>query len=142
MKPLEMTRISAWAINHLLNHYEIGSMAIKFNGDDDNWHVGHNSTMALVSGRMAAKIEFDGKAASIYIPDIHQVIRPEHIKDFRPEEHGIEHKWIEDFKGDVEDDIMAELDIDRDLIPGIDGPRRMVPKSPIRRKINIGRALR
>ncbi len=138
LNDLKMKRIAAWAINHLLSHYELGSMAEKFNGDDDNWAVDVPiSATATRSGRLIAKVEFEGPQLTIYIPDAYQIIRGGHIRDFRPEDHGIQIKTVELFTGGTEDDIVAELAFDEDLIPALDGPRRMVPKSPVNRKFRI-----
>jgi hypothetical protein len=140
---LRMTRIAAWAINHLLNHYQLGNLAEKFNGDDDSWSVDVPiSVSATRHERMVAKVEFEMGDLTIYIPDIYQVIRSGHIKDFDPRDYGIVVKTIENFTtGDVEDDITAQLTVDEAMIPLLDGPRRMVPKSQHRRKFQVIGAL-
>ena len=133
-----MSRIAAWGVHQLLRQYELGSMAEKFNGDDDRWAVDvPKSATALIDDKMAAKVEFSEEYIAIFIPDIYQCIRSGHISEFDPMLYGIQVKNIPDFKGDTPDDIVAEIDIDPDMITGLNSPRRHVPKSPRRRKIRV-----
>ncbi len=135
-----MTRVAAWALNKLLAHpeYELGSMAVRFNGDDGQWDVDVPvKVTALLYGRMVAVVEFDGNDVSIFIPNADDIIRRGHLRDFVAHEHNIIYNTIEDFKGDTEDDMVADITVDPDMVTGLDGPRRMVPKSTITRQFKI-----
>lgn len=138
LEALQMKRVAAYAINYLIKHYKLGNAAEKFNGDDERWIVDVPVTAkALIRDRLVAVVEFGDTWVRVFIPKAVDILRRAHVRETDLRAHGITEKTMEDVLGNVEDDIVAKLNIDLREIPGLDSPRRKIPTTTMRRKFKI-----
>ena len=138
MRWLQIQRKAAFALNQLCNEMQLGSMALRFNGDDcAAWAVhGEHYAVALNRGRRAAEVIIEGSTVTIVIEDIYRIIRGQHVSKFDPAEFGIRRNASTNIYGDKEPDIVATWELEQE-IPGLELRHRPVPKVPRVRPVKV-----
>ena len=124
-------RQAAWAVTQLCNHVGLGTLAERFDPEyPDEWSVlNTGSVKALKNKVLVAEVLIEGEKVTVIIPDIHLIVRQQHLADFIPEEFGITHKTGENFMGDVDPDLVADFPLPEDKTVFRGSPRPM-PRSP------------
>jgi len=132
---LVLTRQCAAAMNELCQQLRLGNQAIKFVGDDAaQWDVLSPLEVNVVpDGRKVAQITLVDEELEIVVPDVYELIRPEHVADFDPLVHDIAVNPARDWKGDKQPDLIV-----RGPVPEVArGPRVFIPKEHSRRKWRV-----
>jgi len=117
-------RVAALCLNSLIKETNIGSLAYRFDSEDpEAWmFVDDYFVKAVINNRTAATLQFiTANTIHLTVNNIFSIIRPQHIKDFNPPEHGITVNTKRNWRMDKEDDISIEWSIP-DEIPGLERP--------------------
>ena len=141
---LVISRISAYCLNTLAEHYGFGTMVHRFQGDDpDAWCEASVGCSALIHGRPVAVLHMDPlpigdtlpAKITIHINDIRHIVRPKNLSDFDPGEYGIELNNTINWMGDKEPDIVADIHLEapEEQIPGLYSPRNFLPQTTMGR---------
>jgi hypothetical protein len=131
-------RRAAHGLNQLVSHLELGTLGRRFYSDEpDQWSVVTvNQVIALKNGRKVAEVYMGRERATITVDDAYLLIRTQHLKEFDPQQYGIQVCTAHDFLGEkIRPDLEATVDVSE--VPGLDLPERPLPKSPRRRKIQV-----
>jgi hypothetical protein len=135
-------RKAAAAMNALVVELQLGSLAVRFDGDQDSeWSV-HNSEhlIAIKDGQRVADIQLHDNEVTIEIEDAYLLIRHNHLKEFNPYEFGINICRELDFKGDkVRPDLCANFD--QPPVLGLNLPKQPMERTIMSRNAKVIRAL-
>ena len=137
---LQLRRIAAYAVKEVCQSYPttpLGNKAVALIGDNpDEWDVSGSDINALVDGKVAAHVHIIGDIALVCVPDWYGLIRPEHIPDFDPAEHGLEtDSGYNPATGEPFDDDEIEVRIDN--VPNLNAPEVSIPRTPRRQPIQV-----
>lgn len=137
---LVISRIGAYCLNTLTEHHGMGTMVHRFIGDDaEAWCESTLGCRALINGKPVATLFMDPlpdgnklpTKVTIHIESIWGMVRPKNIGEFDPAEYGIEVNYTQNWMGDKEADLIADIHLDHveEQIPGLFTPRKALPQS-------------
>jgi hypothetical protein len=137
---LQDRRKAAYALNTLCREIGLGTMAERFDPEDPReWAPhGNGEFHALKNGSSVAHVQVLDETAIIAIENCYRLIRGKHITEFDPTEHGFYPQKM-DWKRDPEPYVI-HISLPED-IPGLNAPNNPVPRSPVKTKPRVIRAL-
>jgi hypothetical protein len=143
MNPALITRRkAAAAMNALTTELQLGSLAVRFDGDaDQDWAV-HDDTfvVAMKDGERVATVSLSAGMVNIEVEDAYLLVRHNHLKEFDPYTYGIDICKARDFKGDkVRPDLCANFD--QPPVLGLNLPKQPMERVIMSRNAKVIRAL-
>lgn len=136
---LQAARIAAHALNLITGELGFGTYGHKFSGEyEEDWAQSVDSWRALIHGRHVASVFIDRVEApglvSVVVSNVYDLIRPNALGDFDPLAYGIELQEEVNWMGDKTPDLECDVVMTEIEIPGLDGPRRDLPRATLLRK--------
>ena len=143
MNPALITRRkAAAAMNALTTELQLGSLAVRFDGDaDQDWSV-HDMefVVALKDGQRVATVSLHSDRVNIEVEDAYLLVRHNHLKEFDPYTYGINICTEKDFKGDkVRPDLCANFD--QPPVMGLNLPKQPIERTIMSRNAKVIRSL-
>jgi hypothetical protein len=135
-------RKAAAAMNALANMVELGSLAVRFDGDaDQDWSVhDKNFVVAIKDGQRVATVAFTGDQVTIEVEDVYLLVRHNHLKEFDAYAKGFTICTERDFKGDkVRPDLCWTFD--QPPVMGLNLPKQPIERTIMSRNAKVIRSL-
>lgn len=132
------TRRCAYALDSIAKQTALGTLALKFSGDDHNQWLKRNGNTynAIHNDHIVATCTINNHMVDVEIENIQDFIRPNHRSDFIPEEHGFEPCYQYTVFGEkLRPDLSANIDTSG--AQGLNLPKMYIPKQARARKPRV-----